>query len=192
MAGGGGPAKADESAPHPPKDQLPNVSYCITSPPPWPKAILLGFQHYIVTLGTIVLIPTALVPQMGGGKCPILCGCLFAVVILVPTKELALQTSRVCKELAKHLKIQVMVTTGGTPLRDDIMRLYQLVHLLVPTPGRILDFAKKGVGLYIFVMILIEFLCIFGTVLTELIKCIYGNYGIMARIPLLPFVAIVT
>lgn len=35
MAGGGGPAKADEPAPHPPKDQLPNVSYCITSPPPW-------------------------------------------------------------------------------------------------------------------------------------------------------------
>ncbi|KAK4402373.1 Nucleobase-ascorbate transporter 6 [Sesamum angolense] len=36
MAGGGAPApKADEPAPHPPKDQLPNVSYCITSPPPW-------------------------------------------------------------------------------------------------------------------------------------------------------------
>ncbi|KAJ8452403.1 hypothetical protein Cgig2_006208 [Carnegiea gigantea] len=68
MAGGGGPAKADEPAPHPPKDQLPNVSYCITSPPPWPEAILLGFQHYIVMLGTTVLIPTALVPQMGGGK----------------------------------------------------------------------------------------------------------------------------
>ena len=57
--------------------------------------------------------------------------CLFAVVIHVPTKELALQTSQVCKELAKHLKIQVMVTTGGTRLQDDIMRLYQPVHLLV-------------------------------------------------------------
>ncbi|KAL8097958.1 nucleobase-ascorbate transporter 6-like [Apium graveolens] len=68
MAGGGGPAKADEPAPHPPKDQLPNVSYCITSPPPWPEAILLGFQHFIVMLGTTVIIPTALVPQMGGGN----------------------------------------------------------------------------------------------------------------------------
>ncbi|KMT10523.1 hypothetical protein BVRB_5g116470 [Beta vulgaris subsp. vulgaris] len=68
MAGGAAPAKADEPAPHPPKDQLPNVSYCITSPPPWPEAILLGFQHYIVMLGTTVLIPSALVPQMGGGK----------------------------------------------------------------------------------------------------------------------------
>lgn len=32
------------------------------------EAILLGFQHYIVMLGTTVIIPTALVPQMGGGN----------------------------------------------------------------------------------------------------------------------------
>ncbi|KAL4184846.1 hypothetical protein AMTRI_Chr10g227560 [Amborella trichopoda] len=31
-------------------------------------AILLGFQHYLVMLGTTVIIPTALVPQMGGGN----------------------------------------------------------------------------------------------------------------------------
>ncbi|KAK8599676.1 hypothetical protein V6N13_077586 [Hibiscus sabdariffa] len=61
-------AKADEPQPHPPKEQLPNVSYCITSPPPWPEAILLGFQHYLVMLGTTVIIPTSLVPQMGGGN----------------------------------------------------------------------------------------------------------------------------
>ncbi|KAI3727601.1 hypothetical protein L6452_16219 [Arctium lappa] len=67
------------------------------------------------------------------------------VVILVPTRELALQTSQVCKELGKHLQIQVMVTTGGTSLKDDIMRLYQPVHLLVGTPGRILDLTKKGI-----------------------------------------------
>ncbi|XP_038726198.1 nucleobase-ascorbate transporter 6-like [Tripterygium wilfordii] len=69
MAGGGAaPAKVEEPQGHPPKDQLPNISYCITSPPPWPEAILLGFQHYLVMLGTTVLIPTALVPQMGGGN----------------------------------------------------------------------------------------------------------------------------
>ncbi|XP_041015679.1 nucleobase-ascorbate transporter 6-like [Juglans microcarpa x Juglans regia] len=71
MAGGGGPApppKQEELQPHPAKDQLPSISYCITSPPPWPEAILLGFQHYLVMLGTTVLIPTSLVPQMGGGN----------------------------------------------------------------------------------------------------------------------------
>ncbi|XP_051151308.1 DEAD-box ATP-dependent RNA helicase 6-like [Andrographis paniculata] len=70
---------------------------------------------------------------------------LIQVLILVPTRELALQTSLVCKELAKHLKIQVMVSTGGTSLKDDIMRLYQPVHLLVGTPGRILDLTRKGI-----------------------------------------------
>lgn len=64
---GGAAAKVEEPQAHPPKDQLPNVSYCITSPPPWPEAILLGFQHYLVMLGTTVLIPSSLVPQMGGG-----------------------------------------------------------------------------------------------------------------------------
>lgn len=52
MAGGGGggaPApKADEPQPHPPKDQLPNVSYCMTSPPPWREfhsiSILFNFE----------------------------------------------------------------------------------------------------------------------------------------------------
>ncbi|KAL0357965.1 UNVERIFIED_CONTAM: Nucleobase-ascorbate transporter 7 [Sesamum calycinum] len=71
MAGGGAaapPPKQEELVPHPVKDQLPGVSYCITSPPPWPEAILLGFQHFLVMLGTTVLIPSYLVPQMGGGK----------------------------------------------------------------------------------------------------------------------------
>ncbi|VAI24347.1 unnamed protein product [Triticum turgidum subsp. durum] len=62
------PPKQEELQPHAVRDQLPAVSYCLTSPPPWPEAILLGFQHYLVMLGTTVIIPTALVPQMGGGN----------------------------------------------------------------------------------------------------------------------------
>jgi ATP-dependent RNA helicase DDX6/DHH1 len=67
-------------------------------------------------------------------------------MILVPTRELALQTSQVCKELGKHLGVEVMVTTGGTSLRDDIMRLHAVVHIMVATPGRILDLSSKGVA----------------------------------------------
>jgi len=67
-------------------------------------------------------------------------------LILVPTRELALQNSAVCKELGKYLDIQVMVTTGGTQLKDDIVRLYKPVHILVATPGRVLDLAKKNVA----------------------------------------------
>ncbi|KAI3788222.1 hypothetical protein L2E82_00978 [Cichorium intybus] len=32
------------------------------------EAVLLEFQHYLVMLRTTVIIPTALVPQMGGGN----------------------------------------------------------------------------------------------------------------------------
>jgi ATP-dependent RNA helicase DDX6/DHH1 len=67
-------------------------------------------------------------------------------LILVPTRELALQTSQVCKTLGKHLGINVMVTTGGTGLRDDIVRLSEPVHIVVGTPGRILDLAGKSVA----------------------------------------------
>lgn len=70
----------------------------------------------------------------------------FAAMLLVPTRELALQTAQVCKELGKYLKVEVMVTTGGTSLKDDIMRLYNTVHIIVATPGRILDLANKGVA----------------------------------------------
>lgn len=67
-------------------------------------------------------------------------------LLLVPTRELALQTSQVCKTLGKHLGLNVMVTTGGTGLRDDIIRLNETVHIIVGTPGRILDLASKGVA----------------------------------------------
>lgn len=66
-------------------------------------------------------------------------------LILVPTRELALQTSQTAKELSKHMKLNVMVSTGGTSLQDDIMRLYQEVHIVVATPGRILDLTEKKV-----------------------------------------------
>jgi len=67
-------------------------------------------------------------------------------MILVPTRELALQSSQVCKEFAKHMGVEVMVTTGGTSLKDDIMRLHQPVHMVVATPGRIWDLAQKEVA----------------------------------------------
>ena len=37
-----------------------------------------------------------------------------------------------------------MVSTGGTQVREDYYRLSQTVHVVVATPGRILDLASKG------------------------------------------------
>ncbi|KAK8943578.1 Nucleobase-ascorbate transporter 2 [Platanthera guangdongensis] len=55
-----------EEISHPPLDQLQGFEYCIDSNPSWGEAIALGFQHYILALGTAVMIPTFLVPLMGG------------------------------------------------------------------------------------------------------------------------------
>ncbi|KAK6160751.1 hypothetical protein DH2020_004132 [Rehmannia glutinosa] len=51
----------------PPAEQLLQLHYCIHSNPSWVPTVVLAFQHYIVMLGTTVMIATALVPRMGGG-----------------------------------------------------------------------------------------------------------------------------
>ena len=71
-------------------------------------------------------------------------------LILVPTRELALQLSYVCKKLSKYLtNIKIMVTTGGTLLKDDIVRIYQSIHILIGTPGRILDLLTKKISKFL-------------------------------------------
>lgn len=67
-------------------------------------------------------------------------------LLLAPTRELALQNAQVCKTLSKHMGVEVMVSLGGTSLKDDILRLNQDVHVVVATPGRILDLADKGLA----------------------------------------------
>lgn len=57
-----------------------------------------------------------------------------------------MQTSLVIKELGKHKKVECMVSTGGTSVKEDIYRLYQTVHVIVATPGRILDLSSRGVA----------------------------------------------
>ena len=64
-------------------------------------------------------------------------------LVLVPTRELALQTALTLKQLGKYLKLQVMVSTGGTQLKEDILRLENPVHVIVATPGRILDLTER-------------------------------------------------
>lgn len=49
---------------------------------------------------------------------------MLLALVMVPTRELALQVSQISIQISKHLGgVKVMATTGGTNLRDDIMRL---------------------------------------------------------------------
>eukprot|EP00911_Craspedida_sp_UC1_P002134 UC1_evm1s1641 len=67
-------------------------------------------------------------------------------VVIVPTRELALQTAQIAKEFGKHMNLEVVTTTGGTSLRDDIIRFEDTVHLVVATPGRLLDLMERGIA----------------------------------------------
>ncbi|KAK9748341.1 hypothetical protein RND81_02G050800 [Saponaria officinalis] len=51
---------------YPPQEQLQTLHYCIHSNPAWHQTCILAFQHYIVMLGTTVLIASSVVPAMGG------------------------------------------------------------------------------------------------------------------------------
>ncbi len=65
-------------------------------------------------------------------------------VVLVPTRELALQVSSCFREFGKYVNVQCIICTGGTNIKDDIYRLHSPVQVLVGTPGRILDLASKN------------------------------------------------
>ena len=54
---------------------------------------------------------------------------------------------RDAKALGKHLSgTECDRSTGGTELKEDIIRLMKPVHIIVATPGRILDLANKRVA----------------------------------------------
>jgi superfamily II DNA/RNA helicase len=60
-------------------------------------------------------------------------------LVLVPTRELALQVSDVLAPLGRPLGISVMTIYGGVALGGQISRLRQGVDVVVATPGRLID-----------------------------------------------------
>ena len=65
------------------------------------------------------------------------------VIVLSPTRELAEQTFQVMKELASYTEITFCKVVGGTRVSDCISDLRKDPHVLVGTPGRILDMLYK-------------------------------------------------
>jgi superfamily II DNA/RNA helicase len=46
--------------------------------------------------------------------------------------------------LGEYLKVTVHTCTGGTNIAEDKKRLREGVHIVVGTPGRVLDMVTKG------------------------------------------------
>lgn len=62
-------------------------------------------------------------------------------LVLVPTRELAMQVGEVFKTLGHHLPQAVQITTlfGGVSINPQMMRLRGGADVVVATPGRLLD-----------------------------------------------------
>ena len=67
-----------------------------------------------------------------------------ASLVLVPTRELAVQVAEVLEPLAKAVGLRVAVVYGGSDLDRQMKRLARGVDVVVATPGRLIDLVDRG------------------------------------------------
>lgn len=65
------------------------------------------------------------------------------VMIIAPTRELAMQINKEFQEFAQGLKIFSTVCVGGMPIFRQIQNLRLVNHFIIGTPGRIKDLAHR-------------------------------------------------
>ena len=68
----------------------------------------------------------------------------FKTLIIVPTRELALQVQDEFNKLSKGLKLRSSCHIGGTNINTDLKRLKQHNDFIIGTPGRLLDLINRG------------------------------------------------
>lgn len=66
------------------------------------------------------------------------------VLILSPTRELAIQTYEVFKKLAEFTTIRCQLLIGGTSVEADIHALKKNPQVMIGCPGRVLDMLSRG------------------------------------------------
>lgn len=67
------------------------------------------------------------------------------VLVLAPTRELAIQVAEAFQKYAKHMKgFHVLPIYGGQDYRGQIRALKRGVHVVVGTPGRVMDHMRRG------------------------------------------------
>ncbi|MBR3444930.1 MAG: DEAD/DEAH box helicase [Prevotella sp.] len=68
-------------------------------------------------------------------------------IVLSPTRELCLQITDDLKDFSKYMTgIRVTAVYGGTSIVNQINTLKRGVHIIVATPGRLIDLMKRGVA----------------------------------------------
>lgn len=64
-------------------------------------------------------------------------------LVMVPTRELAIQVEEEFQSMAKGLGIYSACFIGGTNINKDISTLRRASHVIIGTPGRLLDLANR-------------------------------------------------
>ena len=64
-------------------------------------------------------------------------------LILVPTRELAIQVEESVRVYAKHCPLRSLVVFGGVDIKTQTPHLMKGVEILVATPGRLLDHVEQ-------------------------------------------------
>ncbi len=65
-------------------------------------------------------------------------------LVLEPTRELAVQVAEHISRIGKYASFKVLPIYGGKPIQKQIYALERGVHIVVGTPGRIIDHLKRG------------------------------------------------
>ena len=65
-------------------------------------------------------------------------------LVLVPTRELAMQVAEAMHKYARGSGLQVLPLYGGAPMHQQIRALERGAQVVVATPGRALDHVKRG------------------------------------------------
>ncbi|AIF69471.1 hypothetical protein PAP_05315 [Palaeococcus pacificus DY20341] len=65
-------------------------------------------------------------------------------IVLAPTRELAIQVADEINSLKGKKKLSVLPIYGGQPIGPQIRALERGVHIVVGTPGRVLDHIERG------------------------------------------------
>jgi ATP-dependent RNA helicase DeaD len=65
-------------------------------------------------------------------------------LVLAPTRELAVQVAENIRLFAKYTKLKVLAIYGGEPIHRQIRALENGVHIVVGTPGRLIDLINRG------------------------------------------------
>ena len=64
-------------------------------------------------------------------------------LVLAPTRELAQQIHKVVIALGDYMDLQCHACTGGGSVKEDFRKLEQGQHVVVGTPGRVLDMINR-------------------------------------------------